>query len=130
MLRRSRRLSLFLKDFLHSWSALQPLIPGMKRGRLCLVIPAIHQPRHRLMPHHERQVCKCALISNKVLSALLLQVAVDDTDNALDLVAITFEHRGQILLWVEEREPRFLAVVRALAGHLEMQPGEGEPFLR
>ena len=48
---------------------------------------------------------------------------LDHAHDAPNLVSVTVQHGGQVLLRVVESEPSPLAEVGSLAGCLEMQPG-------
>lgn len=75
------------------------------------------------VPGNERQICVGVLVANKVLGARTLEVLVQDCEHTLDLVAISFDRRLD-LLSVVVGEPDALAEVRALSRDLEVEPDE------
>lgn len=72
------------------------------------------QARHVPIPWHKRQVGKGALLAHQVWRALLLQVAVDHAEHALDFVGVAVDGGGDALFGVKEGEPGLLAKVGAL----------------
>lgn len=91
--------------------ALPDLIPGLHQG----IIKAG-------VPREERHIRKRHLVAHKPLgiSGLGGQHALDDAQNAPDLVDVALDGRRD-LLRVEVHEPAGLAEVRALPAHLEVQ---------
>lgn len=81
----------------------------------------MHQPRDQTIPSHPGQIGIRALIPHQVLAPRLLQMRVNDAKHALDFVLVA-RLGGRQFLVVEVAEPGFLAKVRTLAGHLEVEP--------
>ena len=102
------------------------------RKLLCnirLVPLVVRQQRVQIpIPRDKRQICVRDLVPRQIFRTLLLQVPINDARNALDLVGVAVDGGLDVLLWVEEGEPGFLAKVGALSGGLEVQPGEGGVF--
>ena len=63
------------------------------------------------MPRHKSQIRVCALITDQVWFACLLEMAVDHAEDAADLVAVAVEAVLPILFGVVEDEPGSLAEV-------------------
>ncbi len=131
---RSHSLLLVLGNLLDRRAVRELLIPRMEiRVLLCdirrLALRIRQQPHDTPIPRHKRQVRKGAFLTNQVCRALLLQMAVDDAENALDFVAVALDGGSDALFGVEEGKPGFLAKKGALARHLEMEPAEGDIFL-
>lgn len=92
-------------------------------GGTHLLKPIAHNRRAKPEPRHERQIGISALIANQPLASGLLQMRLDHAHDAPNLVSVTVQHGGQVLLRVVESEPSPLAEIGSLAGCLEMQPG-------
>lgn len=87
------------------------------------LIPGLHEDlAEAVVPRHERHVGESHLVADKPLGIGRLggQDALEDTEDALDLVGIPLDSRRELLL-VEVLEPAALAKVRALAARLEVQ---------
>ena len=106
-----------LETLLHALPLTQSLVP-LPRRRI-LLLPLLlellaHDTRRREdepMPRHERQVREGDFVAAEVRALVLLQVRVDDADDAADLVAVALEAGGEIFLGVVEDEPGALAIL-------------------
>ena len=114
-------LSLLLQNFLHGRTRHQLVIPSCEGRELLLVVQIRHQPPKHGVPGDPRQISIGALVTDQVLGLLLLQVGVDDTKHALDLIGIALLGTRQLLL-MKGAEPGFLTEVGALTGDLEGEP--------
>lgn len=88
-------------------------------------LPLSQQQVHVQMPRHKRQVRKGNLVPHQVLSPLLLQVPVNDAEDALDFIGVAVDGGLNALFRMVVGEPDFLAKIGALARGLEVQPAEG-----
>jgi hypothetical protein len=100
---------------------LDPLIPGLKEREVLLHVNVWHQPADKLVPVGPGEIGVGVSVADEVVGLGLAEVALDDADDAANLVRVALLGRGQLLL-VEHGEPRLLAEVGALARGLEVQP--------
>lgn len=98
-------LVLDLKRLLDSWPRLETFIPGMEvRKVFCGVeFLVFHQEWNNVVPWHKGEIDEGAFVAHEIFSAF--EVAVEHTNLAFDLVRIAVDRGGEILLFVEEREP-------------------------
>ena len=128
MVRLSHGLSLLLKSSLHGRSIQESLHPSAIIGIILLEIDLFtgKHVRQGGVPGDKGQIGIGALIAHEVVARG--QHFVQHLGHAPGFVAVALNGRGQ-LFRVEVGEPGRLAEVRALAGHLEMEPLLGVVFL-
>lgn len=126
------------QDLLDAFSTSQAVEPCTICSELCLGVPFWHQPGYHVEPRKEREVRVSHLVTDKKLCLLFLQVGINDTRDALDLIAVPLDSRGEVLLsellpfrsvnegiditclWMEHDKPSTLAKVWTLTRHLEV----------
>lgn len=79
------------------------------------------QPAEWGVPGDPGKVREGALVSHEILGAVLLEMGVDNTKDSTNLVSIALFGRRN-LLRVISAKPGLLTEIRALTGHLEVQP--------
>lgn len=85
------------------------------------------QVRQRPVPGDEGQISIGALVAHQILARG--KHFIQHLSHAPDFVTVALNRRGHFL-WVKVREPGGLPEVRALTGHLEMEPLLRVVFLR
>lgn len=92
--------------------------------QLLLPIPTLvsRQPRNNAEPRNKHQVGIARLVAHQVLIARLLEVSFNHSNHPLDLVSVPIFGAGDLLVGVEEGEPRLLSKVWTLPAHLELRP--------
>ena len=108
-----------LQDLCNSRTSLDALQPGVEEGEVRLEVHPISKKEHNGIPRHERRIGIAELVTDEEF--LVLQGVVEDTGDATDLIDIAIDSAGE-LLRVVEGEPHGLSEVRALTGHLVVQP--------
>ena len=74
-------------------------------------------------PRNEHQISIANLVPNQVLFSRFLEMSVNHSNYALDLIPIPVFCAGYILVFVEEGEPRLLSKVWPLSAGLKLSPG-------
>ena len=77
-----------------------------------LLKPISHNRRTEPIPRHKRQIRIRTLVPHQPLPSTLLQMRIDHTRHAPDLIAVSVQDGFEVLLRVVEDEPGALAEVR------------------
>lgn len=117
-----------LHNLSHGRPSLDSLQPSSQVGELLAQVQArVGERGHDEEPRQERRIGKAILPTNEPLTTL--QRAIQHARNPPDLVVVPLLCARNGLV-VESVEPGSLAKVRALAGHLEVQPLLGRVVVR
>lgn len=113
-----------LLNLLSGRSVHDPLPPSPVIGKIMLKLlfeTLAHCHWDQQVPWNEGKICVGVLVANKIFIAGSLEVRVEDSQNTLDLAAVTVNGRLN-LLGVVYGEPDTLTEVWALTRDLEVEP--------